>query len=238
MEDSCLARFSKFMRFPIEDYNDKILDLMYKIDARSKKGKGKRGQPSTKYDRELKKLEWMVKDRKSKRGDSGRGGSCSIDYEKVKNPLSKCEGANDPNKRRVIKAFLKKQKVDLVCLQETKMKGMSKGVFRSLRVGRFLDRAAISAEGASGGIVIFWDSRTLQLIGKEESLYSISCRLKNFEDNFQWVYGSTDGGCRELFWEDLGAIRSIWEDPSERNRKDRITRSMRKFSQVTDGDWV
>ena len=38
---------------------------------------------------------------------------------------------------------------------------------RSLGVGRWLQWGVINV-GASGGVVIFWDSRTLQLMGIEE----------------------------------------------------------------------
>ena len=37
-------------------------------------------------------------------------------------------GANDINKRQIIKALISSQKVDLVCLQKTKMQDMSLGV--------------------------------------------------------------------------------------------------------------
>lgn len=37
-------------------------------------------------------------------------------------------GANDCDKRKVIKALIKSQKVDLVCLQETKIQEMSKRI--------------------------------------------------------------------------------------------------------------
>ena len=84
-------------------------------------------------------------------------------------------------------------------------------------VGRFLDWARINVVGASGGIVIFWDSRGLQLIGKEGGHFSVACRFKIHEDNFQLaftgIYGPTDGGSRVLLWEELGAIRGIWDDP-------------------------
>ena len=48
-------------------------------------------------------------------------------------------GANDSNKRRVIKSVIKSNKVDVVCLQETKIKEMSIGLVRSLGVGRHLN---------------------------------------------------------------------------------------------------
>ena len=47
-------------------------------------------------------------------------------------------GVNDPDKRRVIKSFLRSNRVDLVCLQETKVHQMNNVTARSLGVGRFL----------------------------------------------------------------------------------------------------
>ena len=49
------------------------------------------------------------------------------------------KGANDAAKRKVIKAFIKMQRVDVVCLQETKFNKVSSGLIKSLGVGRFLD---------------------------------------------------------------------------------------------------
>ena len=48
-------------------------------------------------------------------------------------------GANDSDKRKVIKSVIKSNKVDVVCLQETKIKDMSTGIVRNLGVGRHID---------------------------------------------------------------------------------------------------
>ena len=45
-------------------------------------------------------------------------------------------GANNPNKRNVIRNFIRSQMADLVCLQETKIQEVSPAVARSLGVGR------------------------------------------------------------------------------------------------------
>ena len=97
-------------------------------------------------------------------------------------------GLNDSNKRKLIKALISSQKVDLVCLQETKMTEMSLGVVRSLGVGRFLEWGVLNARGAAGGVVVFWDSRVLELAGMEVGLFSISCRFKNCEDGLRWIF--------------------------------------------------
>ena len=47
--------------------------------------------------------------------------------------------ANDSSKRKIIKSFVRKQKVDLLCIQETKIQLMFEGVVKSLGAGRFLD---------------------------------------------------------------------------------------------------
>ena len=63
-------------------------------------------------------------------------------------------GANNCDKRKVIKALIRKNRVDLVCLQETKIQEMSTGIVWSLGVGRFLEWGAVDSRGAAGGIVV------------------------------------------------------------------------------------
>ena len=67
-------------------------------------------------------------------------------------------GANDSNKRKDIKVLIRAQKVDLVCLQETKIQEMSFGVVCNLGVGRFLERGVVNGRGTTGGLVVFWDN--------------------------------------------------------------------------------
>ena len=57
-------------------------------------------------------------------------------------------GANDSSKRKVIKTFIRNQRVDLIYIQETKIQSMSESIVRSLGSGRFLDWKAVNAEGA------------------------------------------------------------------------------------------
>ena len=64
-------------------------------------------------------------------------------------------GANDKDKRKIIKSFIKSQMVDVVCLQETKIKEMTIGLMRSLGVGRHLDWSAVNSRGTTRGILVF-----------------------------------------------------------------------------------
>ena len=116
-------------------------------------------------------------------------------------------------------------------------------------MGRFADWKALEAKGTTGGILLFWDRRKLDLVEVETSLFSIMCPFKIVEDRFRWaftgVYGLVEKSKRELFWEELGSLKGLWEgpwclrgdfnvtlSPFERNRGSRLSPSMRCFSEI------
>ena len=47
---------------------------------------------------------------------------------KIRILLWNVKGANDKDKRRIIKSVIKSQRVDVVCVQETKIKEMTTGI--------------------------------------------------------------------------------------------------------------
>ena len=161
------------------------------------------------------------------------------------------KGVNDSSKRKLIKSVVRKQKVDLFCIQETKMQVMSKRVVISLGPRRFLDWRALNAMGSAGGVLICWDKRSLEILEWEEGQFSISCRFRNVGDGVVWVftgvYGPFSKEERECLWEEIRAIRGLWEEPwclggdfnmilyqFERSRNGRITSAMRRFAQIID----
>ena len=66
---------------------------------------------------------------------------------------------NDLENRKVIRNFIRTQRVDLVCLQETKIQEMNKTLVHSIGVGMFLDWKALDVEGTIRGILLSWDER-------------------------------------------------------------------------------
>ena len=60
-------------------------------------------------------------------------------------------GANDSDKRKIIKSIVKAQKVDLVCLKETKIQSLLCSLVRSLGVGRFLEWGTLNSRGMAEG---------------------------------------------------------------------------------------
>ncbi|RVW97910.1 Transposon TX1 uncharacterized 149 kDa protein [Vitis vinifera] len=128
---------------------------------------------------------------------------------------------------------------------------MTDRVVRSLGTGRFLDWKVLNACGMAGGILICWDKRALELLEWEVGQFSLSCRFRTMENGVIWaftgVYGPFTRLEREWLWEEVGAIRGIWEGPwclggdfnitlaqGERSRQGRITSAMRRFAEVVD----
>ncbi|RVX11941.1 hypothetical protein CK203_009552 [Vitis vinifera] len=160
-------------------------------------------------------------------------------------------GVNDSSKRKIIKNYIRNQRVDLMCIQETKIQEMSEGIVRSLGTGRFIDWRALNAEGAAGGILICWDKRVLDILDWEKGHFTLSCRFKTIENGATWVFTGVYGPFtkveREGTWEEFGATRGLWDDPwclggdfnitlfqQERSSQRRISSAMRRFADVVD----
>ena len=160
-------------------------------------------------------------------------------------------GANDSSKRRVIKVVIRSQRVDLFSLQETKIQTLSEGLVRSLGSGRWSNWVAMDALGYAGGMLICWYKRSLKVMETEVGKFSVSCRIRNVEDGLTWIFTSAYGPFskkdRDCLWEELGAIRGLWDDPwclrgdfnvilsqRVRSRQGRLTGAMRRFAQTVD----
>lgn len=46
----------------------------------------------------------------------------------------------------------------------------------------------MKARGIANVVVVFWNNRVLKPIGMKKGMYSILCQFKNCEDNFTWVF--------------------------------------------------
>ena len=111
--------------------------------------------------------------------------------------------ANNSDKKKIIKNFIRAERVDLVCLQETKIQGMNKALVSSLGVGCFLDYKELNVEGTTGGILMFWDRRRISLVDSVIGNFSISCLFRMVEAGYQWafsrVYGLVERSFKEIF---------------------------------------
>ena len=160
-------------------------------------------------------------------------------------------GANDLDRRKIIRNVIRIHRANLVCFQETKIQKMTTVVARSLGVGRNYHWRALDAEGTAGGILLFWDKKIMELVDSEIGLFSISCLFKMVEGGVIWmfsgVYGPVERNLKEIFWEELGSIRGWWEgpwclsgdfneilSPSERVRGGNITPPTRRFAEIVN----
>lgn len=96
-----------------------------------------------------------------------------------------------------------------------------------------------------------WDKRSVELLGMEVGLFSISCWFRCVDNGFIWVfigvYGPLSRDGRKQIWEELGDVRGLWGDPwcvggdfniiqfpTERNKAGRLDEAMRCFFEVID----
>ena len=116
-------------------------------------------------------------------------------------------GVNNQDKRKVLKAFIRSKKVDIVCLQEIKVQNMSVGLVRSLGLGRFLDwgwmRRVLLGESLSFGIRELW-SWLIWKLGSSQSLAVL--------ETVQMAPSGCSLGFMALLWIVKGSFfRSNWE---------------------------
>ena len=91
----------------------------------------------------------------------------------------------------------------------------------------------------------------MDLVEAEIGSFSITCLFKNVEDEFMWaftgVYGPLERRNQEIFWEELGSLKSLWGglwclggdfnvtlSPNERKRGGKLSPSMRRFAEVVN----
>ena len=138
-------------------------------------------------------------------------------------------------------------RVDIVCLQETKLEWVTRGLVRSIWSCPYIDWLYMDSKGASGGILLMWDRRVVEKIEEVVGQFSILCRLKNVSDHFEWafigIYGPNLNRKRQFVWEELAGLISWWNlpwclgsdfnvicFPLERLGAGRFTRCMYDFS--------
>ena len=121
-------------------------------------------------------------------------------------------GLNEKEKRLKVRNFLLSWRADIVCLQETKLEWVTKGLVRSIWSCPYIDWLYLGSEGASGGILLMWDIRVVEKIVEAVGHFSISCRFKNVSDQFEWaftgIYGPNLNKKRQFMWEELASLNS------------------------------
>ena len=100
---------------------------------------------------------------------------------------------NEVAKRLQIRNLLRAWKVDIVCLQETKLEWINRGIVRSIWGCPFVDWLYLGSDGASGGILVMWDRRVVEKVDEAAGHFSVSCKFKNVADQFVWAFTGVYG---------------------------------------------
>jgi len=94
-------------------------------------------------------------------------------------------GLNCPNKRGDVKWVLRSFTFDVAILQESKLDVVSRQVVISLWGRRPSEWLYLPSVGHSGGIIVIWDPQVLELGESRIGSFSVCCRFKSLEDNFE-----------------------------------------------------
>jgi hypothetical protein len=138
--------------------------------------------------------------------------------------------------------MLRDWKLDIVCLQETKLQIMSCNIVRSLWGWSHVDWCCLGAytlavsfrlclgayilaesclvmlsSGPTGGILIMWDTRVVEKVDVCVGAYTLAVSFRNVVDLSIWafarVYGLNLDRDRRLLWEELVGVLSRWNIP-------------------------
>ena len=74
-----------------------------------------------------------------------------------------------------IKGLLEEWKVDIVCLQETKLQQVTREIARSLWGCSHKDWCYVGSHGAFGGIWLMWDRRVVEKLEVGVGCFIIAC---------------------------------------------------------------
>ncbi|GKU90659.1 hypothetical protein SLEP1_g4626 [Rubroshorea leprosula] len=149
-------------------------------------------------------------------------------------------------KKRHLRELVKKEKVDFLAIQETKLGGLDNRISRSVWGTDEVDWVAKDAVGMSGGIACFWNSKVIRAARILEGEHFIGIKGLWCPNNEQIVFINVYSPCqlprKRVLWEELrrliqngGEKICIMGDfntvrkAEERKGSSGVTRDMREF---------
>ena len=105
----------------------------------------------------------------------------------------------------------------MVCLQETKFSAIDLGVIRSLWSNSYVGWVTLNAVNTTGGVLLMWDKRMLEMTDSVVGTFSVSCCWKGITDGLVWactgIYGPNADNLRASLWRELTDVRQCWNVP-------------------------
>ncbi|OVA19313.1 hypothetical protein BVC80_521g126 [Macleaya cordata] len=99
-------------------------------------------------------------------------------------------GLNSFDKINVIKDIVKKERVSVIAIQETKMSKVSDWFIKSFWGSDSYDWLHIPSNDRSGGIILVWDDSVLKMERELVGEHSISIEVSSVTDNFKWLFST------------------------------------------------
>ena len=128
-------------------------------------------------------------------------------------------GLNFDDRQRVVRNKVEESMASVVCLQETKMECIDSMTVRNFCPSRFDSFVFCPSVGASGGIVVLWNSSVLTERLIEVKQFGIVVHFTSNHNNEQWTFVNVYGPCR-------GQARDDFVDWLIVRNKDKLVKRM------------
>jgi mannosylglycoprotein endo-beta-mannosidase len=112
-------------------------------------------------------------------------------------------GINADNRQRQVRSKIEEGECDIICLQETKCESFDWRTIQKICHKRFDCFACAPSVGASGGILVLWNSAIFSGVLVQTEKYGIIIKFSSMHNNEAWtlvcVYGPCQGVERDNF---------------------------------------
>lgn len=115
-------------------------------------------------------------------------------------------GLNLSIRQDVVRILADMAKIDVVCLQETKMENVPHRLILSMLGSAFSHYIHLPSVGATGGILICWKDNLGAALSARVDAFSVSVQLSSAEGTLWWltcVYGPQDRPSKLQFLQEI-----------------------------------
>ncbi|KAJ1266847.1 hypothetical protein BS78_07G010400 [Paspalum vaginatum] len=105
-------------------------------------------------------------------------------------------GLNAEDKCNAVRGKIEESACDVYCIQETKRSSFDHSYIRKLAPKRFDKFAFSPSEGASGGILVGWNSSIFTGEVTHTKKFAISVKFTSVHDNSNWILTTVYGPCQ------------------------------------------
>jgi exonuclease III len=128
----------------------------------------------------------------------------------------KVRGLNSSARQDSVRTLIDSSGIDMVCLQETKMSCVRRGVLLSSLGSEFANYVELPATGASGGILVPWKQSVGSTGASHITNNTVSVQFTSVSGSTWWltcVYGPQGNEEKIQFMQELSDLRAICQGP-------------------------